>query len=1526
MCTSPTHFTTPSKSQALSKEQTAALAVHREFEAAVHQQQQQTQEHQLQQAKQEHQQLTLETQTALSKEKMAMELELKLSQAVDEQKRLLQQAKLEHQRELQAQLDAAAKLKETMSKEIDGMKAAAEQQRQSLVATEQKAHLFDLEQERRMSVGRANSVAATRMKSVSFADDQKPGGPAATALFPDPSPPPLLSAQSRTPSAVTGTPAKRLESMGVKEGDFGRRFDDQLKTAMLSSGVSPEKVQYLDEVAKSAQRTRDPGVRNAAQLASNRLQPSERLSQPAGTGNDGGDVVVQEPLSQSQQIDDPASAGPEVLEKIRAELRSLMKADVNQAMDVKDLRQAACIALQLTLSSKPWKKWFNDAVAAIEDTLSSASEVEQVSELDDMDIPESSINPDQSASKPAGASGFGVDTMTTDTQSAELDIPADPSKLHEAEARAIKAELRAQMKADVEQLLDVKDLRMAVSTKLRFSSSSKEWKRWFNTAVEEIDAELEQEEESVDDKQVIDTITSTPLKKDVVASQPSEDVDDLSVSDDIGLDDAEGATTTVHNSADAEKSGSKYLKDIDDFVFSLVEQDTAGTITMKAVRQKVADRFGNDFSSASWKAWLKQHVQAAVDRVDGVDGSDEVEEVQPLDDIQSFDVPSEAAASSEIDPVPEESETSPAVAEEPGDCDDATLSKIKAALRKLMMEDEDQKLNVKDLRKAVSSSLGMQFDGKQWKRWFNDTVGDVDDELAEASEEAASTNGPGSDSGTVKSFKGVNAVDNAGPDKLETANAVNVNDVASVDEFDDIDELDDVENVSGGDNATKGSGAASTSVRRSVHDATDAENSDANYLKDVDDFVFSIVEKDTAGTITMKAVRQRVADRFGNDFSSASWKAWLKQHVQAAVDRIDGVDGPDDVEEVRPLDDVQSFDAPSESAAPSNLATHNIESVSAEREASPAVMADPDDCDDATVSKIKAALRKLMIEDEDQKLNVKDLRQAVSTSLRMQFDGKQWKRWFNNAVGEVDDELAEAAEDGVGDDVDDKSASSKVASIGPATEDVPDAVAVDDVGDFEEITEIDDIGQVDNIDEIESVEEFNTAAQQNSSSRTESSKSVHDATDAEKSDADYLKDVDDFVFSIVEKDTAGTITMKMVRQKVADRFGNDFSSASWKTWLKQHVQAAVDRIDGVDGSDEVEEVQPLDDIQTFDAPSESAAPNEIESVPEESEASPAVMADPDDCDDAALSKIKGALRKLMIEDEDQKLNVKDLRKAVASSLGMQFDGKQWKRWFNDAVGDVDDELASEGATASAPSHTTEKPTVRHNVDVASESDSSYLKEVSSFVHAVIEADTTGELTTKQVRAKVANKFDNDFSSPSWKAWLKQAISDAVDALEDGDSSAASVPNVEATNAKDFGFVDDPAQLSEAAAEVIRDKLRDLMFEDVDSKMNVKMLREAVSTQLNVQFHAKEWKWWFNKVVGELDDELADSDIDVAAAEPPSLTGKPGTSISVDGATDEQLDAIENEVEAYVRKGEYNHKIIQELVAEKLRFDLQGKDW
>jgi len=65
------------------------------------------------------------------------------------------------------------------------------------------------------------------------------------------------------------------------------------------------------------------------------------------------------------------------------------------------------------------------------------------------------------------------------------------------------------------------------------------------------------------------------------------------------------------------------------------------------------------------------------------------------------------------------------------------------------------------------------------------------------------------------------------------------------------------------------------------------------------------------------------------------------------------------------------------------------------------------------------------------------------------------------------------------------------------------------------------------------------------------------------------------------------------------------------------------------------------------------------------------------------------------------------------------------------------------------------------------SNTAYLKKLTDFIFKVVEEDEDGMITMKQVRAQVAEKFNNnDFTAKPWKTWMKASVQDAIDRLEE----------------------------------------------------------------------------------------------------------------------------------------------------------------
>ena len=1203
--------------QAIIQEQKSAAALHKEFEAAVQQRQQQANENALLVAQQERDKQLLEKDSAFSKEKLAMEMELKLSKAVDDHQLLLQQARLEHERELNEQLARAAEDKHELSAQVDSLKRDLQDRERGLSAASVMAasennlqHLHALTPLASRQHASGPDSGPTRLSSMSLpgsdqvadrhvyhgADVRKPQGES-------PSPVALLSQHSRASSRKPGE--RGVMQLGDNSAEsFSSRFENNLRASALASGVSPEKVHYLQQLTKSSGTGRGSAVetpsRSVPGQAASKAPRVERLQQTTSIDGAENDKVGEaaDSLEPAAAIQDPSEVDDNTSKQIRQALRGLMAGDVEQNMNVKDLRQAVSTQLQMEFDGKPWKKWFNRTVGELDDELAAAQNNKADGVVSNDDVSTGGEGDDSNGSNSASESAKPDASQSVDLLGGRAAPQTEQSgpALESTNAGA-HAEQSGHFSGDE---LGELQLDEGIENPVGTALGPSEGFGNSNTAPPtSAGARLATATAAPTDPASMDQVLARRMK-DTLRQLMADDVDQS-----MGVKELRQTVATKLGLVCEGKAWKKWfngtVSELDDELAAAEDVRNAASASMTA----------SQLPNAEANPYDDTPKPVAVENVGGV------EDLEELDDIDSIDSGSDGPGpnsihNGELEPLNQRSdgdeEGLKTVTKEggfvnsisdPSQLNPVTATLLKDTLRTLMVEDIEQKLNVRDLRQAVSEKVGIACDGKAWKKWFNQTVGDLDDELA-AADAANETDGPHAEE--VKEI-----VENpADSNHFDTVDPELIEDVG-VDALDDLDASAD----DGGAELTmpveaKQMDRPSVVAPDKKHNVDIAEASDSEYLKQVGAFVFKLVEADEEGTITMKEVRRQVSAKFdGNDFSSGSWKKWLKASVQSAIDKLDALEaGGDDVEELAGLDELEVEPLESNGATLHDVQT--TEGVG--RKAAPA----PSEMDAETAAKVKVCLRKLMVEDVDQQMNVKKLRERVGGTLDMEFDGKAWKKWFNNTVGDIDDELAAAS----GSDANESATEAQTNAFNDASisktgnanhESLKNAginATKSTLGDKSRIeNELDEVEDaMEAVEDFEQDEDAGLVADESAPAIVgkpkQNEQSEHNVDTAEASDSEYLKQVGAFVFKLVEADEEGTITMKEVRRQVSAKFdGNDFSSGSWKKWLKASVQSAIDKLDALEaGGDDVEELAGLDELEVEPLESNGATLHDVQTT------------------------------------------------------------------------------------------------------------------------------------------------------------------------------------------------------------------------------------------------------------------------------------------------------------------------------------------
>ena len=225
--------------------------------------------------------------------------------------------------------------------------------------------------------------------------------------------------------------------------------------------------------------------------------------------------------------------------------------------------------------------------------------------------------------------------------------------------------------------------------------------------------------------------------------------------------------------------------------------------------------------------------------------------------------------------------------DDPANLSKATYKAIVGVLRKLMLADKDQLMDVKQLRRAAADRMAADFKTKAWKRWFDDRVGELDVEL----EATARTDSPGGGGGSGSGGGG-----GGGGDKSSVASAS--------DDFDDdaaSADMSDVDNALAAEKETRRK-AARQELAELAETAREAETlRPAPAVADCSDEFLDRIEDEVQdalddGVSDEVAVRARVGKALGKTFETKEWVKYCKEvMVDYRIDKHADVREPGDV-------------------------------------------------------------------------------------------------------------------------------------------------------------------------------------------------------------------------------------------------------------------------------------------------------------------------------------------------------------------------------------------------------------------------------------------------------------------------------------------------------------------------------------------------------------------------------------------------------------------------------------------------------
>lgn len=206
-----------------------------------------------------------------------------------------------------------------------------------------------------------------------------------------------------------------------------------------------------------------------------------------------------------------------------------------------------------------------------------------------------------------------------------------------------------------------------------------------------------------------------------------------------------------------------------------------------------------------------------------------------------------------------------------------------------------------------------------------------------------------------------------------------------------------------------------------------------------------------------------------------------------------------------------------------------------------------------------------------------------------------------------------------------------------------------------------------------------------------------------------------------------------------------------------------------------------------------------------------VFEDPADLDAAMAATIVRVLREIMVEDVDQLLDVKALRKAVEERVNIGMKTKPWKKWFGDRVAELDVELG-DGASDEEEDAQPKQP------------------------------GTTKATSSKSAAAEEGND-DVSFDSAAESANFSDE--------ERLDDEGSKNKNIEAADhgtgtGTDFEAAPKVAKCSDEFLDEIEDEIQKVL--DADSDMSEASIRARIGKALKVSFEAKEWVKYCHEVV------------------------------------------------------------------------------
>ena len=228
--------------------------------------------------------------------------------------------------------------------------------------------------------------------------------------------------------------------------------------------------------------------------------------------------------------------------------------------------------------------------------------------------------------------------------------------------------------------------------------------------------------------------------------------------------------------------------------------------------------------------------------------------------------------------------------------------------------------------------------------------------------------------------------------------------------------------------------------------------------------------------------------------------------------------------------------------------------------------------------------------------------------------------------------------------------------------------------------------------------------------------------------------------------------------------------------------------------------------------------------------SPPRIEDPNDLTADKEKEILETLRKLMVDDKDQSMDVKMLRQAVSDKVGVPFKTKVWKRWFGDRVADIDDDLAGSGsddagtaslASSAGLSDGGDAPASQEVRDdggldppptLASCSDD-FLDSIEDQVSAMLEKATLSE---DEIRSRLSQFKKVRFDTMEWKKYINEVV---VDLKMDK-----------------YADVKEPADIDDKLEKLLRGRLLQIMV--ADEEMDGKQCRQALTEEVGVVFKSK----------------------------------------------------------------------------------------